>query len=180
MKVIKNKKDKILSFVENDKSVMELSWFYDEFIWTINGVNPVVVTRDTDETFYMGLYKIMNNDYQYFIDCNLSNKSDNRIQWLSDQCCDLEDKESTDRINILIIERIDESFIIRVENPYLFENGIRRSSYTIAFSPSGNGYMVKNIETGTNFQDDIVSLFNDTMEKSEISNSEEPQKKLKI
>ena len=48
MKVIKNKKDKILSFLENDKSVMELSWFYDEFIWTINGVNPVVVTRDND------------------------------------------------------------------------------------------------------------------------------------
>ena len=53
MKVIKNKKDKILSFIENDKSVMELSWFYDEFIWTINGGNPVVITRDTDETFYM-------------------------------------------------------------------------------------------------------------------------------
>ena len=178
MEVIRNKNERCLTFTHEDKVVMDLRWLHDEFVWMVcSGV--VIVTREDDEVFYMQLNSLMNNDYQFFIDNKLSNKSKDRIVWLSDQYCDLEDKESTDRINRLIIERVNETFVIKVENPYLKENGINKSSYAIAFSPSGNGYMVKNIETGTNFQDDIVSLFNNTMNNIGLSDSVGPQKKLK-
>lgn len=178
MKVIRNKKDRSLLFTHEDKVVMELKWFHDEFMWLVCE-ESIVITRESDEVFYMQLNALMNNDYQFFIDSKLSNKSDNRIEWLSDQYCDLEDKDSTDKVNRLIIERVNETFVIKIENPYLKENGINRSSYAVAFSPAGNGYMVKNIETGTNFQDDIVSLFSNTMNNVGLSDSVGPQKKLK-
>ena len=178
MKIIRNKNERCLTFTHEDKVVMELKWFHDEFVWIVCK-EPVIVTREDDEVFYMQLNALMNNDYQFFIESNLSNKSNDRIEWLSDQYCDLEDKESTDRVNRLIIERVNETFVIKIENPYLKENGINRSSYAVAFSPAGNGYMVKNIETGTNFQDDIVSLFSNTMNNVGLSDSVGPQKKLK-
>ena len=180
MDLIRNKDNRSLLFIEGNKVVMELSWFYDEFIWLINVCYPIVFTREIDESFYMQLNMLMDSDYQFFIDDKLSFKEKDKIQWLSDQCCDLDNQEETDRINRLVIERINETFVIRVENPFLLKNNINRSSYAIAFSPVGNGYMVKNIEMNTNFQDDIVSLFNNTMDKGGISNSEEPQKKMKF
>lgn len=163
MKVIRDKKQGRLSFIKEDSPIMELSWFFDEFIWIINSNEPIIITEDIDKVFYDNLCQLMSNDYKFYIDNKLSFKNENKLQWLSDQCVDLEDELETDRINRLIIERVNDSFIVRVENPFCIKNGINKRSFTISFSPSGNGYMVKNVETGTNLQDDVVMLFSNSM-----------------
>lgn len=163
MKVIRDKKRGRLSFMKEDSPIMELSWFFDEFIWMINSGEPIIITEDIDKVFYDNLCQLMSNNYKFYIDNKLSFKKDNKLQWLSDQCVDLDDELETDRINRLVIERIDNSFIISVDNPFLNRLGIRRDSFTISFSPAGNGYMVKNVDTDTNLQDDVVMLFFNSM-----------------
>ena len=163
MKVIRDKKQGRLSFMEEDSPIMELSWFFDEFVWMVFSNEPVIITEDIDKVFYDNLCQLMNNNYKFYIDNKLSFKDKNKLQWLSDQCVDLEDVLETDRINRLVIERVNDSFVIRVYNPFLNKLGVRKSSYTISFSPAGNGYMVKNIDTDTNLQEDVVMLFSNSM-----------------
>ena len=159
MKVIRDKEQGRLSFVDEESPIMELTWFFDEFIWIINTNQKIVVTKEVDEVFYNNLNEFMNNHYKFYIDNKLSYKENNKLQWLSDQCVDIEDEDETNRINRLIIERVVDSFVIHVENPYLERMGVSKRSYTIAFSPGGNGYMVINQSTHSNLQDDVVNLY---------------------
>ena len=163
MEVIKDKMRGCLSFIQDDNTVMELSWFFDEFVWMVKSNEPIIITKETDEVFYGNLCNLMNNNYKFYIDSKFSFKDENKLQWLSDQYVNLEDEEETDKVNRLIIEKVDNSFIIYVNNPFLSRCGIKKKNYIICFSPLGNGYMVKNVDTGANLQDDIVALFSNTI-----------------
>lgn len=168
-----------LSLIDNDGIVLSMSWFFDEFVWMINGNEPIEITREVDETLFNNLCNLLNNKYEFYISNELSNQSRNKIVWLSDQAVDLEDKFATDTINRLVIERVEDKIIITVLNPFCNKNGIIRRSYTVAFSPSGNGYCTKNVNSGMSFQDDMVMLFAHTMDGVNVSDVKEPQKKLK-
>ena len=163
MEVIKDKMRGCLSFLKNDNPVMELSWFFDEFVWMVKSNEPIIITKETDEVFYENLCDLMNNNYKFYLDNKLSFKEENKLQWLSDQYVNLEDEEEIDKVNRLIIEKVDNSFIIYVNNPFLSRCGIKKRNYIICFSPLGNGYVVKNVDTGANLQDDIVTLFSNTI-----------------
>lgn len=175
----RDRKNSKLSLVDNDNEVLSMSYFFDEFIWIVNGSNPIEITHEVDEILYNNLSNLFNNEYEFNISNKLCNKSDSKIVWLSDQAVDLSDEAETDRVTRLVIEKKDNKIIIYVINPFLNKMGIVRRSYTVAFSPSGNGYMTKNVKTGLSFQDDIVNLFACTMDGVNVSEVKEPQKKLK-
>ena len=163
MEIIRDKKRGCLSFIKNDNPVMELSWFFDEFVWMVKSNEPIIITKETDEVFYKNLCDLMNNNYKFYLDSKFSFKEENKLQWLSDQYVNLEDMSETDKVNRLIIEKIEDSFLIYIHNPFLSRCGIKKKNYIICFSPLGNGHMVKNVDTGANLQDDIVDLFSKTI-----------------
>lgn len=143
---------------DNEEVILEQNFLADEFIWTIRTSKPIILTRDGNETFYDGLNEIMDNNYIFQLDIP-SKKLRNRLVWLSDQYCDLEDKKSLKRINRLMIDRIEDKIIISVYNPLLEELEIKKDVNVIAFSPLCNGYFSRNINTGTTLQDDFVMLY---------------------
>jgi hypothetical protein len=158
MKLVRNYDEKnIALFDENNNQMLELRFWADEFVWTIYSSKEIILTRD-DELFYDNLNSIMNSQYIFSND-RLCSKSQNEIIWFSDGYCDIDDKESTDRVNRLIIKKDGDSFKIRAVNPFLSKSGIDKEMYTIIFSPAGNGQYTKNINTGTTFQDDMVNLY---------------------
>lgn len=160
----RNRKDSKLSLIDNDKEVLSMSYFFDEFIWFINSIGPIEITREVDETLYNNLCNLFENQYEFYISDNLTSKKDNKIIWFSDQMVDLDNLEDTDRVTRLVIERKEDKIVINVINPFFNRMGIVKQSYTIAFSPGGNGYMTRNVNTGKTFQDDIVCLFMNTMD----------------
>lgn len=171
--------DSKLSLVDKDGTVLSMSWFFDEFTWIIESMEPIVITREVDEILFNNLCNLLNNEYKFYISNELSNQSNNRIQWFSDQAVNLEDEFSTDTINRLVIERIEDKIVISVFNPFLNKNGIIRKSYVVAFSPGGNGYQTRNVKTCLSFQDDIVRLFSYTMDGIDMNGDKDIQKKLK-
>lgn len=76
-----------------------------------------------------------------------------------EQYCDIEDENSTNMVNRLIIEKTDNKIKLSYENPFFKKFNIRKCDNVIAFSPCGNGFYSKNINTGLSFQDDIIMTF---------------------
>lgn len=159
MKLIRDLNEKTILLVdENDTKVLELGFFYDEFIWTLYTNNPVCITRDIDEGFYVNLENIMRNRYM-FSNSGLCYKEENKIVWLSDQHCDISDEEETDKVNRLVIIKDGDTFKIWAYNPFFSKLGIVKNMYTISFSPAGNGQESSNLDTQATFQDDVVTLY---------------------
>ena len=65
-------------------------------------------------------------------------------------------------IRIPLIEE-GEEIQISFENPLLDELGRKKTNNFITFSPCGNGAFSKNINSGLTFQDDVVCLFENTL-----------------
>lgn len=148
--------DNKVQIINEDNVLIEQFYIADEFVWLVNGI--VTITKETNGLFYEELDTIMNSNYE-FQSNTPSFKTKNKIIWLSDQYCDIEDEEELSKINRLIIEKQNNEFIIYVENPFLDKLNIKRNPYTIAFSPLGNGYYSKNIDTSLSFQDDIAIIY---------------------
>lgn len=158
MKLIRNYDEKnITLFDENNNRLLEIGFLADEFVWTIYSSQEIILTRD-DELFYDNLNNIMSSQYIFSND-GLCSKNQNEIIWFSDGYCDIDDKESTDRVNRLIIKKDGDSFKIRAINSFLSKLGIDKKMYTIIFSPAGNGHYAKNTSTGTTFQDDMINMY---------------------
>lgn len=150
--------DKIIQILdENEKIILEQKYFSDEFLWILYD-NKITINRETNEIFYDELNKIFENEY-VFQENIPSKKTKNKIVWLSDQYCDIEDEYSLSKINRLIIEKKNNTFIIRIENPLLEKLKISKKINVIAFSPLYNGYFSRNQKTNSTFQDDIVMLY---------------------
>ena len=143
---------------DKDEELIEQQFYADEFIWIIKSKEPIILNRENNETFYDELDKIMDSEY-VFQEGIPSFKTKHKLVWLSDQYCDLEDIESLSKVNRLVIEKNNDSFIIRVENPMLEKLKIKKRTNIIAFSPSYNGFFSQNVKTKTTFQDDIVHMF---------------------
>lgn len=143
-------------FVSDGKFILEMKYIADEFVWMIN--NDSIIIDCSNSILYDELCRIMNNNYffQNNIPCY---KDNNKLIWLSDQYCDIEDKDSLSRINRLMIERRDDKFYIKVYNPFFEKNNIKRLYYTIIFSPLFNGYYSKNIDSGLSLQDDFCLMY---------------------
>lgn len=151
--------DKIVELVDEEGNLLlEQQYHADEFIWVIRTKEPIILQRETNETFFDELNEIMNNDYTFQSGVP-SLKTQNKLVWFSDQYCDLEDEDSVKRINRLVIEKINDTFKISVSNPFLEELNIKKSIYIIAFSPLYNGYFTRNTKTNLTLQDDMATIY---------------------
>lgn len=151
--------DKIVELLdENGNLLLEQQYQADEFLWVIRTKEPIILHRENNESFFDELNEIMNNDYIFQTGIP-SQKTKNKLVWLSDQYCDLEDEDSLRRINRLVIERLEDTFTISVSNPFLEELNIKRSISVIAFSPLFNGYFSRNTKTGLTLQDDMAVIY---------------------
>ena len=142
-------------FISNDDKVLEMKFIYDEFVWIMNSREMVIDKNDL--AFYEELHTIMNNNYVFGLD--YCYKDSNKLIWLSDQFCDFEDIDSLNRINRLIIDRLDDRFLIRIHNPFCENNNINKSYYVVSFSPLFNGYYSRNMESGISLQDDFCLMY---------------------
>ena len=151
--------NKIVELVnDNDELLLEQQYYADEFLWIIRTKEPIILQRESNETFYDELCEIMNNEY-IFQEGIPTIKTKDKLVWLSDQYCDISDEEALKRINRLVIERINDTFKISVYNPMLEELNVRKNINVIAFSPLFNGYFSRNTKTGLTLQDDMVMIY---------------------
>lgn len=169
MNLIRDKEMMKLRIVDDAGIILlEFGFIVDEFICTFYTSDSVVISKSLDEVLYDCLQDIMSNKY-YFAN-KLSKKNDNEIIWFSDQYCDLDNDNETDKINRLIVTKENDEFVLSIINPFLERMGIRKSGSVIAFSPAGNGAFSRNISTGSSFQDDIISVFHNIMDKKKLKN----------
>lgn len=164
MELIRNLKECNICLNDNDKKIFETNHIGAEFIFCLYTNEPIIITDNLDKYLYMNLMQIMDNEY-IFDNNQLSYKLDNQIRWFSDQYCDIDDLRQTDKVDRLIIKRIDNTIQISCENPYFEKENIKKIRYIIAFSPSGNGFYSKNVNSGSSFQDDIIVAFKSTLTK---------------
>ena len=162
MEIKRNLETKQLYIVDNNTILLETNYIGAEFIIGIYTNKQIIITKELDEYLYINLKQLLENEYIFNND-NLSYKKDNTIIWFSDQYCDTEDKEQTDKINRLIITKEENKIKINTINPFCEKNNIKKKHNFIAFSPCGNGFYTKNINTGLTFQDDIVDAFYKTI-----------------
>lgn len=155
MEFVRDTETNQLILVDGDKKLFSLGFFYDEFLWSFYTSDSILITREVDEEFFAGLEKIMAGQY-FFGNNGLSSLNNDKLVWLSDQCCDLEDVESTNKVSRLIIEKDNACYRISTYSPFFSKMNINRLETFIAFSPSGNGYYTQNKVTGSTFQDDII------------------------
>lgn len=166
MDLIRNKTDKKLELMDNNgEKLLELGFFADEFIFQFFTKTPITILEVDDMFLYYNLKNIMDNDYNF--QNELSSKKNNELIWFSDQYCNLDDKDETDRVNRLIIRNYDNKLVISFYNPYFEKNDINRSFAIVAFSPSFNGQFSMNVATGVPIQNDVVmafqNIFNETL-----------------
>ena len=157
-----------LYLIENSKKKLETGQIGAEFGICIYTDSKITITKELDESLYFNLAKLLEN--KYIFNNNLSYQEENKIVWLSDSYCDIDNKEETDKINRLIIEKDEDKIYISYLNPYLKELGITNKYALIAFSPCGNGFYSENLDTGLTFQDDVILTFKNVLEnKTEIN-----------
>ena len=178
MEIKRNFETKQIYITDNNKILLSTDHIGAEFIISISTDNPIIITKELDECLYLNLKQILENEY-LFNNNNLSYQKDNVIVWFSDQYCDIEDQEQTDKVNRLILEKEENQIKISVTNPYYKKNNIKKSYSIIAFSPCGNGFSSKNINTGQTFQDDIVWTFYKTLMYQYDNNNKSLNKKRK-
>lgn len=142
----------------NDMKLLEFMYVGADFVLIFHTDNPISITKDNNEKLYNSFNKILNNDY-LFDSSGLSYKKENEICWFSDQYCDIENINQTNRISRLIIKKVNDIIELKAENPFFLENNIKERDYIISFSQFGNGLYSLNKETGLTFQDDIVTVF---------------------
>ena len=162
MEIKRNLETKQVYITNDEQILLETNHIGAEFIISISTDNPIIITKELDEYLYLNLKQILENKY-LFNNNNLSYQKDNIIVWFSDQYCDIEDIDQTDKINRLVIKQEENQIQISIINPFYKKYNIQKKYNVIAFSPCGNGFYSKNIETRMTFQDDIIDVFHKTL-----------------
>lgn len=178
MELIRDENNWKLRLIDDEKNVLlEFGFLADEFVCIFYTSNPIVISESIDSLLYKCLQDIMNSEYDF--SNKLSKKKYNEIIWFSDQYCDLDDVNETDKINRLIIRKENNNFVFSFNNPYFERNKIRRSNAIIVFSPAGNGSFNRNLATGSSFQDDLIKVFQTIMNMKKANKEMNLQKKRK-
>lgn len=163
MEVKRDLENKKIYIIDNGQIVLQTGRVGAEFAIYLYTESPIIITKELDECLYTNLNQLLENEY-VFASNGLSYKKDNKIVWFSDGYCDIEDEEEKSRVSRLIIENIDNQIKISYSNTFYEKHNIKRDAI-IAFSPAGNGFYSKNIDTGLSFQDDIIMAFYKTINR---------------
>lgn len=172
MEIKRDLKTNKIYLIDNEKIVLETGSIGAEFLICLYVTEPILITKDFDEFLFMNLKQLLENEY-VFDNTGLSYKNGNKIVWFSDQCCDIEVEDETNKISRLILEMINEQIFISTYNPFFDKYNIKRR--IVSFSPCFNGFYSKNINTGLCFQDDISIAFYKTL----ICEYDVPKKKMR-
>lgn len=165
MNIVRNSQEYKIELIDNNGiKLLELKFIADEFVCIFYVQNPIVIKETDDPFLYNNLINIMKNNYIFSNDFNVKQKD--LLIFLSDQAYDQENKKEIDKINRLIIKRINNKLSLSIYNPYLEENNIKKSFGLICFSTSGNGQFSKNIDTNTTLQTDLVIAFQNILNKN--------------
>ena len=154
---------KKIYLIDNGQKLLETGRVGAEFVIYLYTDNPITITQDLDEYLYSNLNQLLENEY-VFANNGLSYKKDNMIVWFSDQYCDIEDEYEVSKVNRLILKKTEDGIQISYKNPFFEMYNIKRCHLNmVAFSPAGNGFYSRNINTGLSFQDDIFRAFYKTL-----------------
>ena len=145
---------KISFYNEEDEEIMYMDFSADEFIWFFLKNEPISITKD-DELFEYIDY-IMNEKYIFGIDHLQSKKSKDQLIWYSDCYYNPSDIMSVKAVSSLIINRINDKFIIHCKKPIYDIINKNNKTFCICFSPAGNGKYSKNIVSNLSLQDDFA------------------------
>lgn len=167
MKLVCDLQNNRVVIYKNDKKVLELAFFYDEFTYTFYTNSIICINKELDRVLYESLVEIMDN--RYYFSHKYSYQKDDLIVWLSDVYCNLEDEFEKETINRLIMRRKDNNIYLSAINPFCENNNINKGIKVVSFSPAGNGFFSKNLETGLTFQDDIINAFQKTLYKEKVA-----------
>mgnify|MGYP004519316769 CR=1 FL=1 len=150
---------------DTDKVILELSFVPSFFVATFRDLTPIVIRQEDDLVFYNNLKWLMSNSYEFSHE--YSKKSDNELIWFSEQCFNINDKNECDFVSRLIIKYVNGEFCIYSSNPFFEKLGISNDRI-VSFSPAGNGFWSKNLQTGKTLQDDTIEMFYNTLEQKII------------
>lgn len=67
------------------------------------------------------------------------------------------------------MRRKDNKIYLSAINPFCDKNNINKEIKVVSFSPAGNGFLTKNLETRLTFQDDIINAFQMTLFKERVA-----------
>ena len=150
---------------ETYKKVSSLEFIPSFFLWTIYTKTPIVLTKSVDEFFYHNLSWLLNNTYQFAHP--YSYQKDNKLIWFSEHCYNIEEESERDKTSRLILTMEKDAVEITWNNPFYEKYKIKKEGIT-SFSPAGNGFFRKNLETGAFLQDDMIRVFQNTLYKKKI------------
>ena len=77
----------------------------------------------------------------------------------------------------MVIEKEGDSFVFSVHNPFLEELGRECKNSLICFSPCGNGYWSQNKDTGNYLQDEMIEVYQNTLQGKNMNQNKIYQKR---
>lgn len=167
MQLIRDLNQRRLYITEEDKTILEMGYEADEFAFIFPDDVVVPITEELDKTLYKSLNRVLDNSYEFYNNCGTQDKD--IIVWLSDTAYDSDDEKARKRVNHLYIRREGNTIYLLAENPEAKEKGWPRRYKLIEFSPAGNGAFARNKETGSFFQDDIIQIYQQTLNQKVAS-----------
>lgn len=149
-------KGKTVYFYENDKEIMYIDHSTDECIWFFNSNEVIEVKKDNE--LYELLNNLMSNNYHFAADELNSHKDETNLTWYSDCYYNPDDEFSLASVSCLNIKRQGDTFLVWPTKKLDEMLDRKNKTYGVCFSPAGNGKYSKNIEKGTFFQDDFITM----------------------
>lgn len=150
---------------DNDCEIMYMDHSLDECIWYFYSDNEIIVTPNME--LYCLLDNFMKQEYIFPNDRLLNYKDKNKLIWYSDCYYNPDDEWSLASVSCLNIEKTEDGFKIWCTKKLDEMIDRRDKTYSISFSPSGNGNYNRNLKTGYTLQDDFVTLIYQPLLKRE-------------
>ena len=95
------------------------------------------------------------------------------------QFCEKTLKNECDFVSRLIIKYVNGEFCIYSSNPFFEKLGISNDRI-VSFSPAGNGFWSKNLQTGKTLQDDTIEMFYNTLKQKIIDKGLERTRSISV
>ena len=141
---------------DDEKELMHIDYSIDECIWYFNSDNVIKITEDME--LYNLLDTFMKQNYVFGKELLQNYKDNNKLVWYSDCYYNPDDKWSVDSVSCLNIEKKDKCFNIWCTKKLDEKINRKNKTYSIIFSPLGNGTYSKNCNTNCTLQDDFIIL----------------------
>ena len=172
MQIIKDLSNKKMIFYEGPENISSMDFIRSFFIWRFDGdrkeLNPMVVTKD-NRVFYDNLKWLMDQNYVFSEESGqYSSKTPDRLEFMSDQISSMGGVDGTPRLVIIRRDQAFEAFY-RVPSEEIEDYGFPIRERRVAFGPAHNGQTADNEVTEDSLQDDIIRVFNYTLENRRIT-----------